>query len=153
MDRNWTLWIVQGKDPETKEPVRLGFLVTHKGEHHEPIAFVRGVGDWSLQRALAIRKRPDYMGKAVDLRRRPVPERLLGMLLLPVDSLGRVIRNDGTFAAGMFVLGERGKPAFMTYTHGGLEFVLGDQKINGVQAEQAPSLCRVGSKRRLVNAA
>ncbi len=123
---NWEVWSV---------PHPAGYLVTSRASCPKPVAFVPRRGSGVLATAFAIRD--DHAaagagGRTVDLRGRAwdrLPRWLEMKLLFPVDSLGRVIRGDGEFAAGMYVRDPLrvtpGAPAsgglsFMMLTHSGL---------------------------------
>lgn len=103
----WNLWRVVGVDRTTRKDVAIGLLVTDRERCPNLIAYVKGTDGRSLRRALAIRRRPSRAATALDLRGFNEGERfpafLKGMLLLPINTLGRVITNDDTFAGGMFM--------------------------------------------------
>jgi hypothetical protein len=84
---------------------RLGYLVTTQERSPKRIAFVAGISRESLRAALAIRDKPALATKARDLRgskKGEVKRLLCGKLLLPVDSLGRIITTDSTFCAAEY---------------------------------------------------
>jgi hypothetical protein len=124
---SWTLWKVCGRHKVTRQEVATGYLVTSSDRSPEPIAYVAGISDRSLSLARQIRREPRKAAEAVDLRGDTLARfdrRLLGMLLLPINDLGRVIANDRTFAAATFQtmeIGGRRLLAFHVHTHYGLK--------------------------------
>jgi hypothetical protein len=115
----WQLWRMQ---PEAGDGRAAGYLVTDGGHSPRPIAFVAGVGAAALRTALAIRRDNAKAAAARDLRRvnwRRLPKLIVGRLMFPVDTRGRVIVTDRTFAAGMYMpqmIGGR-LYAFLAFTH------------------------------------
>lgn len=108
-----------------------GYRVTTRAPTPIPIVFVRRVCPESLKLALQVRDTGQIRSAAVmDLRGRwlsgrgapLLPRSLYRSLLLPVDSRGRVIQSDRTFAAGQYLrpsrIGYR-VCAFLLLTHEG----------------------------------
>jgi len=122
----WDLWQVR-----LKGTVPRGDRVTTRAATPIPIVFVRRVCPKSLKLALQVRDTGQIRSAAaMDLRGRSLsgegapllPRSLYRSLLLPVDSRGRVIPSDRTFAAGQYLrptqIGD-GVCAFILLTHEG----------------------------------
>lgn len=114
-DESWNLWRV------VMDGEAVGHLVTTRDRAPRPIAYVPGE---SIDRALAISNGGPVRGRGVvDLRgrlqRKAMPA-LTRSLLWPVDTLGRIIGNDSTFACGQYAPPSLHAPrgSFMLFTQG-----------------------------------
>jgi hypothetical protein len=116
----WTLYLVYGRDKQTRRPLPIGYLVTTADRFPLPIAFVADTREARLRTAQAIDSRHDLAATFAqrDLRGCRTYRGLGpvgGMLLVPVDSLGRPITNRRMHQHSMMYLPKHKSRKFSIY--------------------------------------
>lgn len=113
----WQVWRMEVRDKQTGKPRMAGYLVTTGNRWAKPLAIVQTLADaWRVQ------AKPELAAEFVDLRDKTgkqFPRFLWGMMLYPVNRLGRAIGNS-TFIAARFLRAGR-KTEFNLLTRDGLE--------------------------------
>lgn len=124
----------------------LGYLVTGGKRNTQPIAYIDDFTPNGLRLALSILCNNAKAKLATDMRSlcpNRLPRIIKGKLLWPVDSLGRVIGNDRTFAAASYL--PAGMPDqrfnFVVFAHPFFE-----KRPEGMEAQAVPPCaCKAGN--------